>query len=239
MANYKAKGIILKRSNFGEADRLLVIFTSQKGKIRVIAKGARRQNSRLGGHLELFCLSNLVIAEGRNLDIITEAEIIDSYINIRNNLKTANALYYLAEIVDKLTFEQETHDDIFELLKDTIIRINENKMSLSLPYFEINFLKTIGYEPELGKCLKCLKIVEPKDNSFDLEEGGLVCGSCGSYAEKISDEAIKILRLFLSEEIKILDRLNLDNNLIIEIEKTTKNYIRHVHQDEFKSRRFV
>ena len=239
MSIYKTCGIILKRSNFGEADRLLTIFTEGKGKIKVIAKGVRKQNSRLGGHLELFCLTNLVIAEGRNLDIVTEAEIIESYINVRNNLEKANATYYLAEIVDKLTAEYESHDDVFNLLKITIDRINENKKNLSLPYFEINLLKSIGYEPELGKCLKCQKAPEPKDNSFDLAEGGLVCGNCGGFAEKISDEAVKILRLFLSAEISILDRLKLGASLVEEIESTTKNYIRYIHQDEFKSSRFL
>ncbi len=240
MANYKARGIILKRTHFGEADRLLTIFTYEKGKIKAIAKGARKQNSRLGGHLELFCLTSLVIAEGRNLDIITEAEIIKPFLQIRNNLGHTNLSYYLAEVVDLLTVENEKHLEIFELLLKTLTRLDHGgSKQLCLPYFEINFLKTIGYEPELKKCLKCLNLVEPRGNSFDFEEGGLVCRQCGGYADKISAESIKVLRLFLKEEISIIDRIKVSSKQEKDIVEIVKNYIRHIRQEEFKSRKFV
>src|SRR3990167_2736637 len=98
MPSYKTRGIIIKRSNFSEADRLVTIFSKDRGKIRAIAKGVRRPLSKLGGHIELFCLTNFVIAEGRNLDIISGAEIEKCFFDIRSGLDKTSTAFYLGEI---------------------------------------------------------------------------------------------------------------------------------------------
>ncbi|MFA6492884.1 MAG: DNA repair protein RecO, partial [Patescibacteria group bacterium] len=96
--NYKTRGIILKRTNLNEADRILTIFTENNGRIKAVAKGIRKTLSKLAGHLELFCLTDFVIAEGRNLDTITAAETQKCFINLRGDLESTNVAYYLAEI---------------------------------------------------------------------------------------------------------------------------------------------
>jgi len=239
MANYKTRGIIIRRSNFGEADRLLVIFTERFGKIKAIAKGARKQGSKLAGNLELFCLTNFIFAEGRNLDIVTEAEIINCFFKIRNNLKSINSSFYLAEVIDKLSEEREAHPDVFHLLLNTLVKINYLPDKIVLPYFEINFLANIGYQPELNKCLDCGKKITPGKNGFDFNEGGLLCETCNRNAAKISDEAIKVLRLFLKHDIKLLEKLKLSDQTNDELIDIVNRYIKHIHQQEFKSRRFV
>lgn len=239
MANYKTRGIIIKRSNFGEADRLLTIFTERFGKVKAIAKGARKQQSKLAGNLEPFCLTNFVFAEGRNLDIVTEAEIINCFFKIRNNLKSINSSFYLAEVIDKLSEERETHLDVFNLLLRTLEKINYLPDKIILPYFEINFLANIGYQPELYKCLDCGKKITSGGNGFDFSEGGVLCKTCNRNAAKISDEAIKVLRLFLRHDIKLLEKLKLSPKTTDELIDIAERYIKHIHQQEFKSRRFL
>ena len=239
MANYKTRGIIIRRSNFGEADRLLTIFTERFGKVKAIAKGARKQQSKLAGNLEPFCLTSFVFAEGRNLDIVTEAEIINCFFKIRNNLKSVNSSFYIGEVIDKLTEERQSHPEVFELLTQVLEKINTLPDDLVLPYFEINFLSAVGYQPELYKCINCSKKIEPGGNTFDPDAGGIICKNCAAYGIKLSDEAVKVMRLFLQDDIKVIEKLKLSKKSVGEIINLLDNYIKHNYQQEFKSRRFV
>jgi len=239
MANFKTRGIVIKRTNFGEADRLLTIYTEKYGKIRAIAKGARKPTSRLGGNLEPFCLASFVIAEGRNLDIVTEAEIIECFFALRNDLKSTNISYYLAEVIDKLTEEHQNQPAVFELLEQVLKKINSLPDDLLVPYFEINFLSVVGYRPELYKCINCSKKISSGGNTFDLEGGGIVCKNCAAYGIKVSDEAIKVMRLFLHDDIKVIEKLRLKKQNVKEIINLLDNYIKNNYQQEFKSRKFL
>jgi len=239
MATYKTKGIVIKRSNFGEADRLLTIFSDKMGKIRAIGKGIRKQNSRLGGHLEPFCLGNLVIAEGRNLDIITEADIIECFFEIRNNLKSTHISYYLAEAVDRLTAENEKHPEVFYLLLEILKNIGQINDELLLSYFELNLLSELGFRPELNHCLKCRKILSDQDNYFDNLEGGIVCGNCQSNGIKISNNAIKLMRFFLKNELVTLKKIKSSEEIQQEVKKISQNYLDYISGQEFKSRKFL
>src|SRR5512137_2036549 len=106
---YQTEGIIIKRHKFGEADRLLTLFTADYGKIRAIAKGAMRPKSKLGGNVELLTHSQLMVARGRNLDIITQAQAIDNFLPIRDSLELMSCGFYLSELVD--TFTEESVED--------------------------------------------------------------------------------------------------------------------------------
>jgi len=240
MAKYKLKGIILKRTNFGEADRLLTIFTDKLGKVRAVGKGIRKQNSRLGGHLEPFCMGNLVIAEGRNLDIICEAEIIECFFDIRNNLKSTHISYYLTEAVDKLTEEGEKHQEIFDLLLDILENVGGPiSEDLLLSCFELRLLALLGFRPELEQCLKCHRKLSPAGNFFDNSQGGLVCQRCQNNGVKISNNTIKVLRIFLKNQLATLKKLKTTPEIQKETRKITQNYLDYISGQEFKSRRFL
>src|SRR5687768_2124065 len=92
---YRTEAVILRRSDFGEADRLLTLFTARYGKRRVIAKGARKTTSRRAGHIELFNRVELQLATGRNLDIVTDAQIVDPYKQLHEDLPRLSHAYYI------------------------------------------------------------------------------------------------------------------------------------------------
>ncbi|MBI5465520.1 DNA repair protein RecO [Candidatus Gottesmanbacteria bacterium] len=117
---YKTEGIILKRNNFGEADRILTIFTRRFGKIRARAPGIRRTTSRKAPHLELFNLATLFLAQGKNIDIVTEAQTIDNFSGVRHDLKKVSLAYYLCELVDSLCPERQENKEVFNLLTKTL-----------------------------------------------------------------------------------------------------------------------
>lgn len=122
---YATEGIILARRNIGEADRLLTVFTKHYGKLRVVAKGVRRPTSRKRGSLELFNQVKLFLAKGKTFDIITEAEVKNNFNQWRKNLLRVGVAYHLAEVVNKLTQENQEHKRVYELLFMAYNRLND------------------------------------------------------------------------------------------------------------------
>ena len=100
---YKTEGIVLRHGDMGEADRLITLFTPYRGKLRAVAKGARRPTSKLAGHIEQFTHTNVLIARGRSLDLITQAQSLHSFIAIRENLRLVLYASYAVELVDRST----------------------------------------------------------------------------------------------------------------------------------------
>ena len=237
---YKTKGIIIKRTNLGEADRILTIFTDKFGKIKAVAKGVRKPLSKLAGNLELFCLGHFLLAEGRSLDIVAGAEVEKCYFNLRNSLKATQTAFYLAEIIDKMTEEKEPHPEIFDLLDNSLENLGKDQNKLLVSYFEINFLSESGFNPELYKCLSCGKKTISENNYFSFSSGGLLCDKCRSVdGLKISDESIKILRLFLKHRISVIDKLKTEIKLSKEIGQITRGYLKYTIDKELKSERFL
>ena len=104
---YTSEGIILARKNYGEADRIISVFSKDQGRVSMMAKGARRPKSRKRGHIEVFNRVRFQAITGRGLDIMTEAEVIDDFKQIRTSLKKISLAYYLAEVIGRITHEGE------------------------------------------------------------------------------------------------------------------------------------
>lgn len=237
---YKTNGIILKRTNLGEADRILTILTSDHGKIKVIAKGVRKIKSKLSGSLELFCLSSLQIVEGRNLDIVTSAEIEKCFFALRNDLSATQHAFYFAELIEKMSEENEPHPEVYHLLDQVLENLNTVQSDILVPYFEWNFLTELGYHPELYKCLGCQKKVGSQEKIyFNVAQGGIVCENCHSHDIIISASVVKLLRLFLSHKIKALSKISLSDNDLLEVKKIARVYLNQTSEKEFKSQRFL
>lgn len=127
--SYKTEGIILKRVNFGEADRILTILTKRFGKIRARAPGIRRTTSRKAPHLELFNLASIFLACGKNFDIVTEAQTQDSFPGIRKDLKKVALAYYFSELVDGLCPEKQENREVFNLLSEKLKNLETCRVS--------------------------------------------------------------------------------------------------------------
>lgn len=129
--NYSTEVIILGRKNFGEADRILTVFSKHYGKLRIIAKGIRRPTSRKKGSLEIFTHARLLLARGRNMDIVTDAEVKQSFTSWRMDLRKVGLAYHLVEIVDRMTAERQENKEIFDLLASSFEKLT------SLGYWEL------------------------------------------------------------------------------------------------------
>src|SRR5687767_1549398 len=117
---YKAQAIVLRQRKLGEADKIVTLFSAYSGKIDAVAKGVRRTKSRLAGHLEPLTLGSYLLAEGRELDILTQAETIDGFPALRTDLERLSRGLYCAELVDRLTPERSEASKVFRLLQSTL-----------------------------------------------------------------------------------------------------------------------
>jgi len=148
VAGYRTEGVILKRTNFGEADKLLTLFSGHFGKIRLLAKGIRKPKSRKGGNLELFNWVKIYAAKGRNLDLITEVEVVKPFRKWRKDLGRVAIAYHLVELVDRLTAEEAKNREVFELLVLSLEKLGtEEDLEKLRSDFEVKLLEELGFWP--------------------------------------------------------------------------------------------
>ena len=236
---YRTTGIIIKRHKFGEADRLLTIFTADCGKVRAIAKGAMRPRSKLGGNVELLTHSQLVLARGRNLDIVTQAQALDIFLPMRDSLELMSCGFYLAEMVDNFTEENVEDRDMFGLFLDTLRGLSETGDGERIVrYFELRLLGHLGYSPQLQKCANCNNTLQPETNYYNPAQGGVLCRECGypdMSASTISVNALKVLRLWQRSDVDTAGRVKLNAELTREIKGILRYNVRYVLEKQLKS----
>jgi DNA repair protein RecO (recombination protein O) len=236
---YQTEAIIIKRIKLGEADRLLTIYTPEFGKLKAVAKGTRRTKSKLGGHVELLTHSRLMLARGRNLDIITQAQTIDNFLPIKDNLDRISRGLYMAELIDSFTGEHIEDRHLFELLLETLKQLSQlGDCEPVLRYFELNLLDHLGYRPQLQRCTECNSALKPETNFFCPRTGGVQCHQCGfneSLARPLSLNALKVLRLWQNCDFTAAMRIKINRELSAELEQVMREYIRYLLEKQLKS----
>ncbi len=150
---YSSEGIVLARKNYSEADRILVMFSEKYGKLSLLAKGVRRIKSRKRAHIEVFNRINFSAVSGKGLDIITEAEVVDSFSDVKKDLKKVTVAYYFMEIAGRMTREGEKHDEVYKDLRFFLekLRTKDSLRKIRKDYI-FNILVNLGFWPA-GKSL--------------------------------------------------------------------------------------
>ena len=239
---YRTDAVIIRRSDFGEADRLLTLFTPQ-GKRRVVAKGARKTTSRLAGHIELFTYTSLLLAVGRNLDIVTQSTIRQGFETLRGDLRRIGAAYYAAELIDRLTEEDDENRPAFELLVATLGALDGSRnVDLALRYYELHLLGYLGYRPQLYHCAACQEALTEEADRFSPASGGVLCPRCAAgdrTAMPISLGAFKLLRFLQTQPLEAIERLNISATVREEAEQLLRAYIRRILERDLKSVAFL
>jgi DNA repair protein RecO (recombination protein O) len=242
---YRTEAIVLRRSDFGEADRLLTLFSAEHGKVRAVGKGARKPQSRKTGHVELFMRSKFLIAEGRDLDIVTQAEMVEAYAPLRDNLVRATYASYAVELLDRFTVDEDPHRDIYELLATALNWFANSPVDdLMLParYYELRLLSLTGFQPRLFNCLHCGEPIQEQDQAFSADLGGLLCPNCMEIdprARPISAVAVKVTRYLQTRPWDTVGQLRLRPAVLHEIERVMHAYLTHILERDLKSSDFL
>lgn len=245
---YTTEAIVLRRSDLGEADRILTLFAPGYGKIRAVAKGVRRTTSRLSGHLEPFTRTQILLATGRDLDIVTQAEARERMDALRESLWHMSGAWYCSELLDRFLESSDPHPRLYHLYVETLRLLNEgaaapglqNRCWLGLRYFELRLLDELGYRPSLHNCAGCDTPLKPEPSGYSAELGGVLCPSCSRYEQRrISLPAFKILRLLQTTNWEAVPQLRLEVDLQQEIEGLLQVTLRYHLDRDLKSWSFL
>ncbi len=207
MKQFVTQGIVPTRTDYGEADRILTIITPDEGKLKAIAKGVRRSQSKLAGGIELFSVSNITLIAGRkDINTLISTRLVKHYGNIVKDIHRTNAAYEAMRLINKAT-EDQPEPAYFELLKNALEALNnfEIPLDLTVLWFNMQLLKLAGHTPNLRTDLEGKKLLETKKYNFDLERMGFFTADRGRFNAK----QIKFLRLGFGNNLpKALNRIN-------------------------------
>lgn len=200
MALYRAEGIVLRSIKLGEADKIISICTRERGKVRAVAKGVRKTQSRFGGRLEPMNHVSLMLYEGRQLDTITQVETVTTFKAVRSDLADLSVAMTMLEAVDQLSQPDQADGGLFTMLLGALKALEEYESLLLLPAFLLKLLAHEGIKPELESCTICSEGDKSQLSRFERSLGGMVCESC-HRGRRISPESLTILRGILSGQL--------------------------------------
>ena len=220
---------MLRHTDWGEADRLLVLFSREAGKLRAVAKGARKLRSRKAGHLEPFTRARLMLARGRDFWIVTQAETVDAYLPVREDLLRTAYAAYVVELLDRFTYEEGENRGLHQLLVETLERISVLEDPFpAVRYYDIRLLDLLGFRPELMRCVRCGSEIKPEDQYFDAAQGGAVCPRCGENsptAHLVTMQTLKFLRHYQRSNFREAFRADLSPGVRREMETLLNYYL--------------
>ncbi len=175
--------INLKSYSISESDKIIVMYSKEKGLLRGIAKGVKKTTSRLGGRMDLLVANKMMLNKGRNLDTICQAEALNTFLNLRSDMNKLFYAMYCSETVANFGTENDPNsEEIYDLFYTFLESISNAKtkvqVMLSVIRFQLKIMDITGYSLELNECVKCLKPPLNNDIYFSVEQGGILCGKC-------------------------------------------------------------
>lgn len=178
MTLYRDDGVVLRSYKLGEADRIIVLYSRTRGKIRAVAKGIRRTKSKFGARLEPASVVHAQFYEGRNLDIVTQVELLETNASFRGDLVRFGRAAILLEAVDLVSEEADASPALYKLITGALRELDRSGNPLIVPAFVAKLLKLEGVQPMLDACVHCART--ERLVAIDLSRGGVLCDDCRS-----------------------------------------------------------
>jgi len=240
---YRTQAIVLGHFEYGEADRILKLYSLEKGKFSAIAKGVRKISSHKAGHLEPFTHVNLFLARGRDLDIITQAEAINLMMGLRENLQRMAQASYVVEVLDRFTYEEGPNPGLFRLLTQTLGRMETHpNIETVIRYYEIRLLDLLGFRPQLFECIDCGEAILAQDQFFSPLAGGVACHKCGrarAEAWPIDKDVLRYLRHFQRSDWKVVAAIVIPEKIHNEMAAQIEAYFTYLLERRLNTPEFL
>ena len=241
--SYKTEALVLRSRSMREADRLITILTPTMGKLPVTVRGARRINSRLGGHLDVFNHVHLTLALGHRIDVVTGAESIESFGPLKSNLDGVATGLYLMELADALLPEGAPHSEAYTVLLEAMRALNTSQpFDGTARYVELRLLEDAGYMPELYRCQVCGQTIEAGHHRYAPGLGGVVDDTCQVPLGRVlplSVDALKVLRHYHRSTLADASKVALAPGLQAELEHVLGVSLHYILEREMGSADFV
>jgi DNA repair protein RecO (recombination protein O) len=198
VASYRDEGIVLRTIRLGEADRIVTLATPAHGKVRAVAKGVRKTKSRLGGRVEPLSYVKMLCWRGRELDTITQVDVIDHFRPVRENLDRLAQAMMMLEVVDHVAVEEHAMPSLFKMLLGALRTLSTSDSHLVAGAFLWKLLAVEGVVPSLDACARCGR--EEPLVAFDAASDGFLCTSC-RRGQAVNVQVVGMIRRILNGDL--------------------------------------
>ncbi|MBS2969734.1 DNA repair protein RecO [Metabacillus sp. KIGAM252] len=237
----KCEGIIIRSSNYGENNKIVTIYTRELGKVGVMARGAKKPNSRLAAMTQLFTYGTFLFQKSSGLGSLQQAETLVSMRSIREDLFMTAYASYMAELLDKGTDNLERNPFLFELFLQIFQHLDKGQdPDILLRMFELKMLPVLGITPHLNDCVNC----GSTDGTFhfSIREAGFLCHRCfekDPFRLVISQGAVRLLRLLYFFDLSRLGQISVKTETKNELKLVLNSYYQEYSGLYLKSKRFL
>ena len=231
---------MLRKLDYGEADRIFTLLTQTHGKVGAIAKGVRRPESKLGPSLELYGHIDVLLAKGRGeLDVVAQVERLPGT-RMAGELERMSHAALIAELAERVCEDRHPVDGVYELTVAALEELaRESDPRRASAYFLMAALELLGYAPQLSVCATCERPLEAKPAAFSAAAGGFLCDRDDMGWPRTSLAAIKVLRLMASGDMQTYRRLKLEGEVMEDIEHVLTTQLEHHLDRRLKSLQFL
>lgn len=237
----KCEGIVIRTHDYGESNKIINVYTREFGKLGMMARGAKKPNSRLSAVSQLFTYGYFLVQTGNGLGTLQQGEMISSMRFIREDIFQTAYASYIVDLLDKSVEEKQRNPFLFELLYQTLNYINEDvDIDIITNIFEMKMLNTLGLYPILDQCAVCGN--KNGKFAFSIRENGLICHRCfekDPYLLPISQSSIRLLRLFYYIDIHRLGSISVKPETKKELRRTITMYYDEYSGLHLKSKKFL
>jgi DNA repair protein RecO (recombination protein O) len=241
---YRTAAIVLSRFELGEADRVLTLLTPHDGKIRAIAKGVRRPGSRIGGAVEPFAELQLLLVRGRTFDVITQAQVSEAWLRLRDRLPSTATAWYLGELAERAVEERAGAYPVYALLRRAFQLLDDGMGPDRVArWYEFGLADALGVRPEVERCVECDRVPDETESfRWVPSMGGLLCDRHPRPPTEVSPMslgALKVLRAYRRLDIEAIAALRLPADVETEVERLMRRFVRHILEREARSLAFL
>lgn len=245
MPLYKTPAIILRTTPLGEADQIVTLYTLEFGKIKGIAKGAKRSRKRFGARLEIASYVNATFFEKETSELVrlSHCDLIRPFDGLREDIHKLAWASYFIELIKEMTAERIQNKPLFRLLLAFLIFIDRGILKEEIQrVFEIRFLSHLGYRPQLDPCTRCQKRLRGEKLFFSPREGGVLCSVCATHLPGLLPVSLGTIRtLLLSQTIPLdkVGRISFSPQSLKESRTLLSLFLQHYLGKELKSKKFI
>jgi DNA repair protein RecO (recombination protein O) len=225
---YRVSSLVIRHRNLGEADRIVTLYTRERGKLSAVAKGVRRARSKLAGGTQLFCHAQMQLAAGRSLEIVTQVQPVDVFYQLRRDMRRYAHASYVAELLDSFVHDESPDPPLFELVLATLRGLDNGRDPPTLVRgFELKVLARLGYGPELTNCVICSAGISAGKAGFSVAQGGTMCGPCAHAhgAAPLAPAALRAMREMVELPPEELAKRRLAKAVREELERILRPFV--------------
>lgn len=219
MAVYKADAIVIRSREYGEADRLLTLFSRELGKLEAVGKGVRRPKSKQRGGTQLFTYADFLLYKGKSLDTVNQVHPRESFLHLWDDFDRTIAASCMVELLDIATIREQPQPELFTLTIGFLFLLKYIDPYIALASFALRLIHHEGYLPGIENCLECGRKIEEEQLFLSAQAGGILCANCKKDAEGtlLGAGSIALMRRLLKADLDKLDRLRWNEKMKKEI----------------------